>query len=287
MAKPKILLVDDEANVLKSLKRLFIDSDYKIFTAGSGDEGMQICAREDIALVISDYRMPSMNGVQFLAKVKEEYPSTIRIILSGYADVAAIVESINDGQVYKFLSKPWNDQDLLTTIQRSLEHYDLQHENKALLDELKTTNAELRKFTDNLERRADESERDLGHSNRALGITQRLLNLLPAGVIGLDDQGTLVYMNEAMKDYADVSQLVLGEPLGRLLETCPLKCLKEAMDNDKITCATDDSDRGVRVVCSPLPDQAGVVGLFSFVDLTRHEKGTTPTDAKVEAAHAE
>ena len=117
--KHKILLVDDEPNVLKSLKRLFVETDYEIFTAESGEQGLEVCAKEKIALIISDYRMPRMNGVQFLTKVKEQFPRTIRIILSGYADVTAIVESINDGQVYKFLSKPWNDHDLLTTVQRS------------------------------------------------------------------------------------------------------------------------------------------------------------------------
>jgi len=281
-----ILLVDDEINVLKSLKRLFIDTDYKVFTAESGDEGLEICAREEIALVVTDYRMPSMNGVQFLAKVKEEYPSTIRIILSGYADVAAIVESINDGQVYKFLSKPWNDQDLLTTIQRSLEHYNLQNENNALVEKLKVANAELRKFTHNLEQQVDDRTRDLGQKNRALGVARRLLNLLPAGVIGIDDQGTLVYMNDAMKDYIDISQLILGQSLGGHLESGPLKLLQEAMDTQQTTCATDDSDAGIRTICKPLPNQAGVVGLFSFVELSRHMKETTPAGADTETSHA-
>lgn len=286
MARTKILLVDDEANVLKSLKRLFIDSDYKIFTAASGDEGLAVCAKEQIALVMSDYRMPGMSGVQFLAKVKEDYPSTIRIILSGYADVAAIVESINDGQVYKFLSKPWNDQDLLTTIQRSLEHYNLQNENAALLSKLRVANTELKQLTDGLEVQVEERTRDLDQKNRALEVAQRLLHLLPAGVIGVDDQGTLVYMNDAMRDYVDASQLVLGQPLAGHLESGLLASLKEAMATQQTTCTIDESRGGIQVICRPLPNQAGVVGLFSFAELSRHIKETSPSGANSETSHA-
>ena len=86
----KVLLVDDEPSILKSLKRLFIDTDYKFFTATSGEQGLELCEKEEFALIITDYRMPQMTGVEFLAKVKEKYPDTIRIVLSGYADVEAI-----------------------------------------------------------------------------------------------------------------------------------------------------------------------------------------------------
>ena len=285
--KHKILFVDDELNVLKSLKRLFVDTDYMIFTAESGEQGLEVCAKEEIALIISDYRMPGMNGVQFLTKVKEQFPRTIRIILSGYADVAAIVESINDGQVYKFLAKPWNDHELLTTVQRSFEHYTLQEENTALLEELRTANTELRKLTNSLERKVDDRTRDIELKNRALEIAQRLLNLLPAGVIGIDNQGTLVYMNRAMYDYVDVDQLILGEQLDNQLESVPLRALGQALNGQKTVHTVEDTDSGIRVICSVLPERVGVVGLFCFTDLNRHAQGSVNPELKDEVIHVD
>ena len=282
--KHNILLVDDEANVLKSLKRLFVDTDYKIFTAESGERGLELCAKEEISLIMTDYRMPSMNGVQFLAKVKELYPRSIRIILSGYADVSAIVEAINDGQVYKFLSKPWHDQDLLTTVQRSLEHYDLQGENATLLDNLKTANFELQKLTESLELKVEDRTRDLALKNRALETAQRLLNLLPAGVIGIDSEGTLVYMNRAMNKHLDTSRLVLGEQIDSQLDSGPLSLLRKALEENRVACNLDETCGGMHIICSPLPDRAGVVGLFSFEDLNRYTQESVDQNTKVEAA---
>lgn len=280
--KHRILMVDDEANVLKALKRLFFDTDYKLFTAESGARGLEICQEEEIDLVISDYRMPEMTGVQFLSKVMELHPHTMRIILSGYADVSAIVEAINDGHVYKFLSKPWNDQDLLTTVQRSLEHFDLLNENRSLLDNLKAANSELQKLTDNLELQIEDRTRDLASKNRALETTQRLLNMVPAGIIGIDDQGSLVYVNDAMHNHIDTGQLVIGSQIGDLSDLGPLRSLKTARDEDRVVCTEPGGYEGLRVVCAPLPDKAGVVGLFCHEDVCRYGQDAAPEDLKVE-----
>jgi len=206
--------------------------------------------------------------------------------LSGYADVSAIVEAINDGEIYKFLSKPWHDQDLLTTVQRSLEHYDLQDENTALLDNLRATNAELQKLTDSLEIQVEDRTRDLGLKNRALETTQRLLNLLPAGVIGIDNDATLVYMNSAMNKHVDASRLVLGEQVEKHLDSGPLRLLKTALDENRMVCAMDEGKEGLRIICAPLPDRAGVVGLFCFEDLSRYTREAINEDTKVEVTNA-
>jgi len=281
--KHNILLVDDEPSILKALKRLFSDTDYKIFTATSGDQGLELCEKEEFALVMSDYRMPHMTGVEFLAKVKEKYLDTIRIVLSGYADVVAIVEAINDGQVYKFLSKPWNDQDLLTTVQRSLEHYDLQAENLDLLNELKTANSGLRELTEGLEAKVEERTQDLGLKNRALIVTQQLLNLLPIGVIGIDSDGTLVYTNDAIGRHIDISHFALGEQIDDSLFAGPLSHLKEALEHNQVVYKTDQQQEGLRIICSPLANNAGVVGLYSFVDLARYSRKSVEQSNKVEA----
>jgi two-component system NtrC family sensor kinase len=114
----KILCVDDERNVLRALDRVFIDDDYEITLAGSGEEGLQITEESGpFHVVISDYRMPVMNGVDFLKLVFDRWPGTIRIILSGHADSNAILAAIRDGYIHLAIHKPWDDNDLRATIQ--------------------------------------------------------------------------------------------------------------------------------------------------------------------------
>ena len=144
----KLLCVDDERNVLRALERIFMDDDYEILTAASGEEGLALFAdNPDIQVVISDYRMPGMNGVEFLRQVCEKYPDTVRIVLSGYADTASVVSAINEGQIYKFVSKPWSDEELRQTVAKAVESFALNHQNKELekeLDELKRELAALK-----------------------------------------------------------------------------------------------------------------------------------------------
>lgn len=142
----KILCVDDEQNVLNSLVRLFIDEDYNILTATSGKEGLDILKKESVQIVISDYRMPIMNGAEFLKEVCELQPPTVRIVLSGYADTASILSSINEGQIYKFIPKPWNDDELKVTILNAIERCSLIKQNDELKAELKDKNDEILKL---------------------------------------------------------------------------------------------------------------------------------------------
>jgi two-component system NtrC family sensor kinase len=148
----RILFVDDERNVLRSLKRTFLDEDYEILTASSGAEGIAVLQSiTPIQLVISDYRMPEMNGVDFLREVCHRWPETLRIVLSGYADTASIVSAINKGHIYKFIAKPWNEDELKITIVNAIERYYLDKENKQLAESLKTKNDQLEILNDDLE----------------------------------------------------------------------------------------------------------------------------------------
>ena len=129
----KLLCVDDERNVLRALERIFMDEEYEILTASSGEEGLAFLAENpDIQVVISDYRMPGMNGVEFLRQVCEKHPDTVRIVLSGYADTTAVVSAINEGQIYKFVSKPWSDEELRQTVAKAVESFALHHQNRGL-----------------------------------------------------------------------------------------------------------------------------------------------------------
>lgn len=117
----RLLFVDDEKSILRALERLFFDSDYEILTAESGEEGLQILAENPVDVVISDMRMPGMDGYQFLNQVKTLYPSTTRLILSGYADEKIVLNSLIDGSSQFYLFKPWDGEALKTMITKLFE----------------------------------------------------------------------------------------------------------------------------------------------------------------------
>lgn len=107
-----LLLVDDEENVLRSLVRLFRRDGYRVLTASNVDEAYDLLARNNVQVIVSDQRMPDVSGTEFLGRVKELYPDTVRMVLSGYTDLATVTDAINRGAIYRFLTKPWNDEDL-------------------------------------------------------------------------------------------------------------------------------------------------------------------------------
>jgi len=111
-----ILFVDDELSILSTLKRLLRREPYDILTADSGQQGLDILAEKSVNIVISDMRMPHMSGAEFLQQVKQHYPQTKRIIMSGYADIEAVVDAVNKGGICHFISKPWDNDELKTII---------------------------------------------------------------------------------------------------------------------------------------------------------------------------
>jgi len=129
-----LLFVDDEENVLNALQRIFLDENYTILTATSAQKALEILEREPVQLLISDHRMPGMTGAELLKIVREKYSQTIRIMLTGHADVNSIMGAVKDGAVYKFITKPWNDEDLRLTVSLALQQYVLMHENRRLKD---------------------------------------------------------------------------------------------------------------------------------------------------------
>jgi response regulator RpfG family c-di-GMP phosphodiesterase len=140
-----MLIVDDEPANLRMLERLFRDN-YEVVTAESGAAALELLSHNEVALIISDQRMPGMTGLEFLKKAAEMRPRTARIILTGYTDVADLVEAVNSGVVYKYITKPWVNTDLCQTVRRAIEHYkstkvqsSLAQENERLEERLKTT----------------------------------------------------------------------------------------------------------------------------------------------------
>lgn len=134
-----VLLVDDEVNILSSLQRLLRRKGYNIVTAESGHEGLEQMARYDIGVVIADLLMPNMGGDEFLAKVRELYPATIRIMLSGYTDLDAVTSAVNTSELYKFIKKPWSDDELLETLSEAFRHYDSRRQQVAEISQMGTS----------------------------------------------------------------------------------------------------------------------------------------------------
>ncbi len=120
----KILVVDDEPLNIRLLERIF-SRQYQVLSATSGEEALELLKQHDVALIISDQIMPEMSGIEFLKCAAEMRPRLIRIIISGYSDVNVLTEAINSGIIYRFISKPWNNEDLLQTVARALEHYEI------------------------------------------------------------------------------------------------------------------------------------------------------------------
>ncbi|AZE53394.1 Response regulator [Pseudomonas synxantha] len=143
--KSAVLLVDDEESILNSLRRLLRGQPYDVVLATSGAQALEIMATRPIDLVMSDARMPGMDGATLLAEVHRLYPGTSRILLTGYADLATIIKAINDGQIHRYISKPWSDDELQLVLQQTLEHQRLERLARDQTEQLKLLNATLEK----------------------------------------------------------------------------------------------------------------------------------------------
>lgn len=150
--KPKVLLVDDEESILNSLRRLLRGQPFEVLLATSGAQALEIMAQQPIDLVMSDARMPNMDGATLLGHIHQRYPTTTRILLTGYADLPTIIKAINEGQIHRYISKPWNDDEILLTLRQALAHQHSERERQRLElltrqqnDQLKSLNTTLEK----------------------------------------------------------------------------------------------------------------------------------------------
>lgn len=192
-----ILCIDDEENILSAMKRLLRREGYRIFATSDASEALAMLAANPIHLVISDQRMPCTSGTEFLSIVKERHPEVIRIILTGYTDVDSITEAVNKGLIYKFLLKPWNDEDLKLDIRQALEQYELIQANKALHEKIMEQNEALRLVNENLEDLIRERTEELEIKNHSLELAQAVLEDVPTPVVGISAEGFVALTNKS------------------------------------------------------------------------------------------
>lgn len=168
--KPAVLFVDDEPNILKALGRLFRGEDFEIKTAESGADALKLMEDLPVQILVSDHRMPGMTGVDLLSKVRERWPEVIRILVTGNSEINIAVDAINRGQIFKLVTKPWNDDEIKAIVKEALDLYMLKGEIKRLNYLTQEQNLELKDLHHNLEQKVMERTRDLTGKNADLGL---------------------------------------------------------------------------------------------------------------------
>ncbi len=170
MEQFNILYVDDEEINLNVFEATF-DDRFNIFTATSGDEGLEILKEQAVEVIIVDQRMPGMSGVDFLKRVIPDHPEPIRLILTGYSDIDVIIEAVNDCGIFRYLTKPWQESEMIQVLEQGLEVYSLRRDNKKLINELKMAN-------EGLEVKVDERTKEVVRQKETLTIQNRQLQKL-------------------------------------------------------------------------------------------------------------
>lgn len=227
--QPTILIVDDEEGVLNALRRLLRREGYNIVCAGSAEEGLRVLQQQPIDLVISDQRMPQMEGTVFLQKVKERWPDTLRVILSGYAEPALIVESINKGEVYRFFPKPWDDDELRAGIRQCVSHHQLQAENRRLMRQVREQNEDLRRMNLQLE--------DMVQARTlSLQLAQEIVEAMPVCVFGIGAEEEVLLCNATAQrtvwEWSNRSFLH-GDPADEVLPAPVYRIVQQAVRSEQ------------------------------------------------------
>jgi len=163
-----VLFVDDEVNILKALQRLLRGEPFEVLTASHASEALELIDRRQPQVIVSDQRMPEISGVDFLASVRDRHNDVVRMMLTGYTDMTIAVEAINRGEIYRLITKPWNDEELKATLRQAFDHYDLKAEIKRLNQVTREQNFKLQDMNKNLEDKVRERTKQLDGKNHEL-----------------------------------------------------------------------------------------------------------------------
>jgi diguanylate cyclase (GGDEF)-like protein len=219
--QPTLLLVDDEPSILSSLRRLLRNEGYRILTANSGSEGLQVLAEHAVDVIVSDQRMPGMTGVEFLRTVRQLHPDTVRIVLSGFTELQTVTDAVNAGAIYKFLTKPWDDEQLRAHVQEAFLYGAMANENRLLTLEVRTANQKLAAVNHQLESVLAQQRSEIKRGEISLDIVHEALSNVPVPVLASDDLGTIVLANRAALELFAGQGPVLGCDVRQLFPGLP------------------------------------------------------------------
>lgn len=232
MSERSLLMVDDEENILSSLSRLFRREGYQLYRATSGADGLELLSQHRISVVISDQRMPEMTGVEFLSKVKQLYPETVRIVLSGYTDLNSVTDAINEGAVYKFLTKPWDDDLLRENVREAFRNFELRNENDRLSMELREANKRLLEYNQFLKGRMAEDSNTTAQNIDSIYMAQKIIDTFSEGVLGVAGDGKLLIVNRAAQEILkERTDLAPGASVDEVLPGALLELLEVRATN--------------------------------------------------------
>ncbi len=261
----KVLCVDDEPFILKSLKRLLRNEEYDLLTTSSGKEGLEILENNEVHLVIADLRMPEMNGIHFLAEAKDRYPEVIRVILTGYTEVRSITESINRGHIYKFFLKPWNDENLKLEIWKALDQYDLIQVNKNLPPTIMAQKEQLIIKNDELETKVILKTEEFEYKNESLILPQTVFDNIPFSIIGASTEGNIVFINNLVNSLPlKNGSISIGEKIDDCFSERVVNLCRRVIDTDETRTISEYMISGepYSIIISPFSGNYKGVGII-------------------------
>ncbi|NJK39584.1 MAG: response regulator [Oscillatoriales cyanobacterium RM2_1_1] len=259
--KPKMLVVDDEPDNLDLLYRTF-RRDFSVFRADSGVRALEVLEAEgEVAVIISDQRMPEMKGTEFLSKTVPQFPNTVRIILTGFTDIEDLVEAINSGQVYKYITKPWDPNELKVVVQRAAETYELLNQRTA---ELQRSRGQ----TKLLETLMQTTQSGANAQNIFESLAQAVCSALRADgcILQQVKANTLGTLQGAYSSFGTLTNWLAGDPLAKAaLSSQTLQAVLN-IPNDKTLAGVDHyQTSGVQAhICTPVMYQQQIIALLSL-----------------------
>jgi response regulator RpfG family c-di-GMP phosphodiesterase len=192
----RVLLVDDELPILRSLRRLLTMENFLLSEANNAESALQLLQQQPTAVILSDYHLGSMGGVDLLRHARDMSPDTSRILFSGHIDVELLRTAVNGGEVYRFITKPWDDDELVQAVRQGIERWQLLSNNRALREQTERQNQQLKHFNAELENMVAVRTTALELRNRALMLSQEVLDGLPVAVIGIAPDGQIALTNQ-------------------------------------------------------------------------------------------
>jgi len=223
----RLLIIDDEESITKTIARQFRNK-YQVYTANSGEKAIEILKENNVEVIISDQRMPGMTGVNLFSKIKDIYPDALRLILTGYADIDAVINAINDGQIYRYITKPWNPDELDSIVKQAFEKSELIQQNKSLIAALEKSNTQLenkvKERTVELQKLNEQKNKYIGivaHDLRSpIALAQSFTNLLLSEYDRFEKAKHLEFLNiisercgysiNLMNNFLNVSKIEAG-----------------------------------------------------------------------------